>query len=336
MPFTTAQPEVFQRVQFGVQSGEGVQASADKRFHSAMFDVDPQVPITAVQQAGKKFDVDTVAGKDHTKASVKGDASVQDLLYMFAAGLCTPTFSTPGVNAHLATFAPLSDAPNPFHYLTIEKGIPGTGNANRFIDGVFTDVELAIVPDKQVSLTAAMLGQSYVTDVDLTASPTSLGATVLSPKLVDVYLATSVGGLGAAQIDPLSATFRIQKLLGDVYDLRSDKASFSELVESRPTLSCDLVLKKGTFSNSLLAAMKATTEYFLQIVLRGAFIETVASVDYYQMCRITMPCRFDNPGEGTAQDLHTATLRALGQDDEGFNGSGGALLIECQSTLPAL
>lgn len=324
-------PEVLERVQFGVESVKGTLVSGSKRFHSLMFDLDPKKPTTPVKQAGNIYNVNTVPAKGHTELSAKGDASVTDLIYLLATQLSIPEFALAGTLPYTATFTPVSDAANAKKTLSIEKGQSGSGLAKTVPYVSCTDLELDFMPDKAVTVSAKFMGRQRTAGATLTSSPTTLTPALLFPTTIDCYIATSEAGLSGGHVQPLSAKIKLNKYLGDVYSLVSS-TSFDTLVEKMPDVGVEFVFADDATSEAYVDSIDSATQYYVEIIAKGALIES----GKWNQFRFRAPIQFADPGEGAAQDVHTISLKGMINHLDDFNTDGGALLIECQSTLDAL
>jgi len=296
------------------------------------FDADPKKPSTKVMQAGNMFQVNAAPGKGHTEISAKGEVSIPDLIYLLATQLCIPVFAATGALANTATFAPLSQSANAKKALTLEKGLPGSGNAKQTPDVSCVDLELDFAYDKPVMVSAKMMGRNRLADQTLTATPTTLAGAVLWGTRIDVYLATSEAGLSGGLLYPLSTKCKLSKFLGDVYTLGSANPSFEAMVDVAPSPDVELVLPNDTAADAFVDSIDSATQYYIEIIARGALIEG----SLYNQLRIRTPIFFADPGEGSSQDIHTVTIKGNISHTEDFNTTGGALLIECQSTLAGL
>jgi hypothetical protein len=163
------------------------------------------------------------------------------------------------------------------------------------------------------------------------------GIATLTPSIlfgtsIDVYIAATEAGLAAGQVYPLTCKFNLSKFLGDVYSLNSATSSFDAMVEVAPGAEFDLTLPDDSTGEAFVDSIDTSTRYFIEIIAKGALIEG----SLYNQMRVRAPIRFSDPSEGTAQDVHTIGLKAAINHDDAFNEIGGALLVECQSTLTAL
>lgn len=326
-------PEALERVQFGVEVTPGTLVAADKQFHSLKFDLNPKKPTQKIMQAGNLYHVNMVPAKGHTELTAKGDASVTDIIYVFSTMIAVPTFATPGggTDTRTATITPLSQSANAKAAISIEKGQPGAGFAKTIPYVECTDYEMDFVPDKAVTVSAKFMGRQRTAGATLTASPTTLTPALLFPTSQDVYIATTEAGLAAGQIYPLSAKLKFSKFLGDVYSV-SSSTSFDTMVEVMPGVEIDLVLPDVADMQALVDSIDTAEQYYIEILSKGNLIEG----SLYNQFRFRAPIQFSDPDEGSAQDVHTISLKANCNHVPDFNVTGGAFLIECQSTLAAL
>lgn len=320
------QAEALQVTQFAVEdiAAKGTLVAATHRFNSLTFDIDPRRPTNEAKQAGNLYPVGLVPAKGSEDVTFRGDGNVQDLLYLFSCGLSLPTFA-----AGVAMFAPLSDEVNPINALTIEKGISGTGNAFRFGYASLISYEIDFTPDKQVAVSGKMLGQMRETGVTLTADTTTLDSALLYPTQIDVYIASTEAGLTDTENlkKPLSVKMKMDKILGDVYTLSSADASFTELVATPPNLTYEIVMPKDADTDEWLEGIGAGLDWYIRINASGSGDDAID---------IRSPIQFMNPGEGSAQDVHTATFVADAIHKPDFNTDGGALTIAITSALTEL
>jgi hypothetical protein len=325
--------EAFEVVQVGFEAADapGVIVPATRRFFGfTKFDVDFKPPTMPIHQAGNLHPVGSVTGKGHSEGSAQGEPTVEDLIVVFASMFGTPTFA-----GSISTFAPQPRTATPFTTLSIEKGQFGSGTGSSYGYGVFQECEMDFVPDKSVNVTAKLLCQNVTTDFTLTDGVTTLGSSILEPTKIDVFVALTEDALLDTQIVPLSAKFKASKTKGDVYTLDSRDPSYTALVYTMPDLTFELVMPKGTTSNSYLNSIVNSTVFYMEVQARSAVL---AGDGNPSSVTIRAPFYFTNPNEGMNQDVHTQTYTGSIAHVDTFSSTadGGALLITCNSTLDSL
>lgn len=269
---------VFERVQFAVEATPGTALAATKQFFAIEMDADPIIPVTNVQPMGTKYAVDVVIGKEHTEASLQGQAAFDDLLYLMSTILCLPTSAVPSgaTLTNRFTFAPSSTDPDTRNTLTIEKGSAAGGG--QFAYGFLDELELDITPEKTVDLKGKMMGRAYADGFTMTTGTTRLSPHVISPKQVDFYVATSEAGLSGGHIKPLNVNWKLSKRFTEVYTVDSSNPSFDTAVETSPDLITSITVEQNTAAAAYMTALRGAALYYGQIVATGALIETAGAI----------------------------------------------------------
>lgn len=168
-----ARATVFEAVQFGVESPYGTAAVPSKQALAMSIEPTPSIDVRTFRPRGNKHTTVTAKGKDYTTAKLSGLGTYTEILYPFAAHLCTPSGATAGTGKAW-TFSPSATGEDTLSSLTVEAG-SNTQRASRFTYGLVNKLGYTITRD-EFSLEGSMMGQKYLDDrvryLYLTGSPT--------------------------------------------------------------------------------------------------------------------------------------------------------------------
>lgn len=319
--------EILELAQVGKQSDLNTVAAADKRLQAVKFDLDPQIPVEMINAQGSKAPVGVVVGKDHTKVGFTGDLAFNDFLFLASSALCRGVVTSPSGGVSRWTFFPDMDAADVFDPLTIEQGV--TANAARVIGAMTDELDLSFVPDKKADMKGSIFAQSIADGISLTASPTDVPLYVVSPKLIDVYLASTEAGLSGGQIDPMSATWKVSNRHTPVFRLNSSETSYARTAERGILVAGQLVVEQDAAANAYMTSLRAGTVSFLQIVGTGIDIAT----SYPYRIELTQPIVFTKNARGPQQDTHCGTYDWTAIKDATFGGSVRVVVDTAMTSL---
>ena len=198
-------PTALEILQLGKESSFGVAVPANKQLFSLQVQFDPKIPSEVDRAQGSKTPVGTVIGKEMTDINFSGNAALNDSAYLLAGLLESPTITTPagGTLTRRFTFQPSDSDADTHESYTLEKG-SSTGASS--VAGVrIDDAEWTFVPEKSVDVKGKAIGKTLTDGITMTATPTAIEKLTMSPRGIDVYVADSIAGLAAGQIDALEA-----------------------------------------------------------------------------------------------------------------------------------
>jgi hypothetical protein len=322
-------PEILEILQWGIESTFGTAVDADLRPQSISIDLDPKIPTEEDRSQGFKSSTGVVVMKEHCEASIKGNASFNDLAYLFSTLLCEPVITTPvgGTNARLFTFFPSDTDADTFNSLTIQKG--SSVGASEVPGCRMDELELTFVPDKGVDMKGKLIGKAIEDGITMTASPTLIAKESISPRGISVYLATSEAGLAAGQINPLEGKWSMKNRHTPVFTLDASETSFDETVERGLMAAGQITVSQDSAANAYMTALRAGSKRFIKFVCRGSLIEG----SLYNELRIIMPFNFREPKRNPKSDVHCGVYDLSSCYDETF---GGSVKVEIQTTMTAL
>lgn len=168
-----ARATVFEAVQFGVESAYGTAAVPNRQALAMSIEPTPSIDVRTFRPRGNKHTTVTAKGKDYTTAKVSGLGTYTEIIYPFAAHLCTPSSVTAGTG-RAWTFSPSATGEDTLSSLTVEAGAD-TQRASRFTYGLVNSLGYTITRD-EFSIEGSMMGQKYLDDrvryLRLTGAPT--------------------------------------------------------------------------------------------------------------------------------------------------------------------
>lgn len=258
---------IFQRPQIGIETVAGTTVAANKVLQATS--IKPQInpEFQTFRPQGYKLPTVVVPGKEWTTAKIEGAVSYTEEPYLLQSLIKTVASVVNGTGNDWIYDSNTSDS-DAVKTLTVEVG--SSQRAGKFGYGLVTGLTYKF--DRSgVSKSGEMIGQLYTDDVSLTASPTAVALVPVVPTQVDVYLAYSAAGLGAATAlnRALSTEIGITGRFGPVWALRSTQPSFAAHVELEPKITAKLTMAADDEGMTFLSNMRGGTQQFLRVKCTG-------------------------------------------------------------------
>lgn len=267
---------VFEGVQIGVEVTPGTAVAANKKLQGLELIPGMKGEFQEFRPQGYKHNTIVVPTKEWTGLKLNGVPAFNDMLYLLSGLVSVPvtTQIIPSTGlAYRHVFASDSDGPDTIKTYTAEKG--SSVRAGKWPYMLFTELGMKWTR-KETTLDGSAIGQRYQDNIVLTATPTEIALVPVLPTYVDILVADSAAGLGAAS--PLNRAFEAEWKLGDrfnpVWRLRSTDESYAAHVETEPSLTGKLMVAADTEGMAFITTMRAGATKFVRIKCQGALIET--------------------------------------------------------------
>lgn len=268
---------VFQHVQLGAETTPGTAVPATNQLSATSIQPAIKTNIAKVETVGYKYTTATVLGQEWTEAKISGQASYNDLVYLFASllGAVTPTQpdATNAPQAYRWAFSPSTTAPDPFVSYTVQYGDPVTGLVSQFTAGIVTDLDLAFKRTAGgIDVSGTMLGQALQA-ATFSPNPVQIPNVPITPASVDIFLDLSSAGLGTTKLHRvMNATWSIKGKYGPVWAFDSTTNGYVAIVERRPTAELKIQVEADAQGMQLKQYLAQTQTVFVRIQARGPVI----------------------------------------------------------------
>jgi hypothetical protein len=261
----TERASVAQGLQFGVETTPGTAVPASKLLNSVALDPGIKVAMQDFRPTGQKYSSIVVPGKEWMEAKLSGVASYSELQYILTS---IGTFAAPvqqgATTAWKWTLIPAGRAADTIKTFTVQHGDPNT-RAEQWTFGVFSELDINFSRDG-VTLGGMMLGQKITDGATMTASPTAIEIQPILPTDVSVYLDPTSGALGTTKLSRVvHANVKISSRFNPVWTLDSANGSYVAVVETVPSVECELLVEADANGMALLTQLRGGSPQYLRI-----------------------------------------------------------------------
>lgn len=172
-------------------------------------------------------------------------------------------------------------------------------------------------------------GGAAVTTTLAGTSPTILDAIPISPRFPDVYIADTVAGLAAGQLDRADMfEFGNSDRFSPYFTLDSRETSFSAVVERAPTFSVNLRMMHNSTSLALLDELRTGATKIVRLLVEQDEIET----GFPYRLQITMGCKMANPQRGDNNDVYSNTIELIPVPTSELSGNYLEVIVDTSLT----
>lgn len=159
----TERATIFQKTQLGVESTPGVNVAATKILQATSIQPAIKSEIKSFRPVGSKFPTISALSKEWAEAKIEGQGSYEDLTYLLASLMCTPTPVQQGATAaYKSTFAVANSLADLITTFSVEHG--GSVRGLELSYGIVNELELAFSRD-EVTINGSLIGQRITDDV---------------------------------------------------------------------------------------------------------------------------------------------------------------------------
>jgi hypothetical protein len=262
---------IFQTAQIGLESTPGTNVPANKKLLATS--IEPAVPmdVKTFRAMGTKFPALAAQGKEWVEARVAGQGAYNDISYLLASLMQTPTFTQQGVTiAYKSTHTIANAAADTISTFSVEHG--SAVRAHEFSYGIMRELALEFSRNG-VNLTGVMLGNGYVDGAAMTGSPTEIALQPILPTEVTVSFASTAAGLpGTILTRVLRANINIANRFAPLWVLNAATPNWVAHVETEPNVRLGLFLEADSAGMGFLTAARDGSSRFFRIKCEGPII----------------------------------------------------------------
>ena len=199
--------------------------------------------------------------------------TVQTIGTVTGTATATITAQATGTLTNRWTFITAPFGPDTINTLSIEKGAAGVSNQAKRAAFGFVDGMQIKYTSKEASFNGQICAQAYTDSFTMTTSPTNVSMVPVDFRSTNVYMGTS--HLGVALLDRiLEIEFGIQSKATGLMTLNANDPSFSNRIETKPTVSSRFFAEHDTNGQALIAEMRAGATVYTVVENLGPLIET--------------------------------------------------------------
>lgn len=159
----TERATIFQKAQLGVEVTPGTNVAATKILQATSILPAIKGATKSFRPIGSKFPTLSALGKEWAEAKIEGQGSYEDLTYLLASLMCTPTpVQQGGTAAYLSTFLVANGLADIITTYSVEHG--GSVRGIELSYGIVNELEIAFSRD-DVTISGSMIGQKVTDDV---------------------------------------------------------------------------------------------------------------------------------------------------------------------------
>lgn len=268
---------VAQGAQFGVETTPGT-AVAAPRILNALSIVDGiEGQSDTFRPDGHKYAALTIPGKEWMTADFTGKLAYGDIAWILHSLVRAVTPAQIGATTgYTHTIAPQNAAEDTHLTYTVEKG--GSVRAHSFAYGMFDSLTIDISRDS-CDVSGTMFGRRMSDGATLTGTPVGVELVPVLPRLFDVYLDSTSGGLGGTKLlRTFTGRINLGNLVGTIWPLNSANTSFDSHVETAPTATVTMFVEHDAAGSAFITLLRSGATNFLRLKAVGDNIGT--SADY--------------------------------------------------------
>jgi len=263
-----------QIVQIGLENPSAPgPVNATKRILSWGVDIMPEETFDKFRPMGIKYDTIATVNKDWAGGTISGRMTYDEMLYLLASVLTTPSTTAIITGAQPVTawnFNPSSTVADAPLTVTVEEG--SSIVAYRAASMVVSDLTLKIDRGATCEVSGNTIGKKYNVGITLTPGATSLtpGPFVVQPGQVDVFIDPDSADLGTTQMLNCNS---IELVIGTRFDawwvLSTSQDSFAEVVEQVPAVKMTLTMGADPTGMGFLNTARLGQSVFIRVKCSG-------------------------------------------------------------------
>lgn len=254
--------------QIGVETTSGTAVAANKLLTSLVVEPTIETEFDEIAPQGYIFNTANSLNREWSAASYKGYPTYEELTYVLSGLVLATTPSVTGTTGQKWTFAPTSTGGDTVKTFTIESG--SASRAGKFAYGMFNSMSLKWGRSSTPEVSGDIFGQRYSDGITLTATPTALGPTPITPGSINIYLDTTSGGLGGTQLTKVrEAELTLDGRWSPVWYLNTTNTSFGGHAETKPKGTLKIKAAADSTSMAWLTTLRAGTTLFARVQATG-------------------------------------------------------------------
>lgn len=259
---------IFEVAQLGVETTPGTSVAANRKLGATSIEPSINVGTTPLVVRGAKLPFGVVLGKEWATASVRGQASYTDIVYLLSSALSKATPVQQGTSAaYKWVFGINQSGADTVATYTVETG--SDVRAGKFAYGIIPEIGISFTRDT-VEVSGTMVGREYQDGITLTASPTQVEVVPVLPAHVSVYMDTTSGAIGTTKLARvLRAEFRIADRFSQLWTLDASQDSWTTHIETQPAVTLNMLVEADSAGMELLTALRNGEKRFVRLAAVG-------------------------------------------------------------------
>ncbi len=296
MPRATVQ----QQTQIGIEGAAtpGTPVDAVILLPSTSFSTGVRAEVSAYRPIGQKYVTMSALQREWTECGIGGIPSYNDLLFLLAGIVCTPTSAeiVASTGAYTHEFALNRAAPDTITTYTVEQGDPSTyasGNiAQKWAYGLIAELGLEWRRTAEPSVSGRMIGQALEAMAETMSTATiEPDAVPILPGEVSVYLDTAGGTIGTTKLTEVSRlSWRLANRFSPRWTLNAAEPSFSRQTELAPELTATLLMDADS-GMDYLGNLREGTSLLLRVTAESPQLANTSGTPAPFSLQIDMACK---------------------------------------------
>jgi hypothetical protein len=267
---------VQQQSQIGVEVTEGTNVVCPHILPATSITPHIATDMTTFRQVGQKYPTVVALNKEWVECNIAGQLAYADLTFLLAGILCDPTTAVYDTNGFTHTFHLNPAAVDAIKTYSVEIGDPGTYAAallaSEFSNGLITSLGMEF-SRSGCNLTGTMLGKAYTDLAATMTAGTALASVPVQPTEVDVYMDTSLGGIGGTKLTRcLNATLTLNNRFNPLWVLNQAVSGFVAHVELAPDYTVSLKVEADATGMGPLALLRLGSTRWFRIKCTSATV----------------------------------------------------------------
>ena len=288
---------IFEVAQLGVETTPGTSVAANRKLGATSIEPSINAGTTPLVVRGAKLPASVVLGKEWTTASIRGQASYTDIVYLLSSALSRVTPVQQGTSAaYKWTFGINQSGADTVATYTVETG--SNVRAGKFAYGIIPELGISFTRDA-VEVSGTMAGREYQDGITLTASPTQVEVVPVLPAHVSVYMDTTPGTIGTTKLARvLRAEFKVADRFSQLWTLDASQNSWTTHIETQPAVTLNMLVEADSAGMALLTALRNGEKRFVRIAAVGP----VADGTYNHTLQIDLAGMVSDVGQFSDED----------------------------------
>lgn len=255
----TEKATVLQTSQIGLETVMGTAVPANKKLQAVELTIKPRNESEANRPLGYKYPTGVQQNKEWAEVGIGGKPAFQDLVYIFSSLLhyAAPT-QQGSTAAYKWKFVSNTFAEDVGKSFTIEQGDSEGGMRTA---GVKIGSISMTFRQSGISLDGTGYGDAVEANIVKTSNPTEINSTLISPNMLEFYMADTQAGLASAQ--KFCRSFSLDWGLTDKFSLAYPIGCEPFNVESAPINDAKLTIATNATGMEMVSLLRdGTTKWF--------------------------------------------------------------------------
>lgn len=280
--------------QIGVETTAGTSVNANRLTPTLSWNLNRKRETKTFRAQGYKSPSSQVLHKTQSDGTVEGVLDYNSHMYVFDScfNAATPTNVGGAGTVYQRTWTQSPTVANSTgKTYTVEDG-----DANACDDYPYVKVTGFSIEASQdnFSIKGPLIARYPADNQTLSSSPTVVAERPVERNDVNVYLDTTAGAVGGAQLtEALAEMFESGEMFESFFVHNRSAGEFYDIVEKAYEPKGSFEAVDNSAIRTLRAALTANPYRYLRWEAQGALLATISTVDYYELIRIDCCLKFD-------------------------------------------